>query len=61
MGVPNALTTTEESPTRVINYLAGYMAGTAIGNSRIVEDDGRYVSFECKDYRDGQKKVAKMF
>ena len=45
-----------EAPDAAIKYLANYVKGTAIRDSRIVADDGRHVWFTAKDYRhDGRE------
>ena len=38
----------------IVNYLAAYVAGTAIGNGRLLDDNGRYVTYSYKDYRTDQ-------
>ena len=35
----------------VVNYLAGYISGGSIGNARMLSDDGTFVTFRIKDYR----------
>ena len=37
--------------TAAIKYLSHYMTGTAIGNHRILADDGEYVTIRVKSYR----------
>ncbi|RMH63758.1 MAG: hypothetical protein D6685_07450, partial [Bacteroidetes bacterium] len=44
----------------VVGYLAGYVSGTAIGNARILSDDGHWVRFEYKDYRTGRRAVERL-
>ena len=43
-----------QGPTAVLNYLAGYVVGTAIRNDRILRHDGRCVVIRVKNYRTGQ-------
>ena len=38
-------------PEQVLAYLARYTHRVAIGNSRLVSDDEKGVTFKCKDYR----------
>ena len=45
-------------PDAALKYLASYVAGSAIGNQRIVRDDGRRVTFRVKEYRHGGKQVT---
>jgi hypothetical protein len=35
----------------VVNYLAGYISGTAIGDGRIVSNSGTHVTIRIKDYK----------
>ncbi len=42
--------------TAALRYLARYARGTAIGNGRMVSDDGESVTFSIKDYRRGGKR-----
>lgn len=35
----------------IVNYLAGYISGAAIGDSRILSDDGTTVTIRFKDYK----------
>ncbi len=42
----------QDNPRNAINYLGRYVNRTAISNSRIHGYDGKYVTFEYKDYRD---------
>ena len=42
-------------PTAVLNYLAGYVVGTAIRDERILRHDGRCVVIRVKNYRTGQQ------
>ena len=41
----------------IVNYLAAYVSGTAIGNSRLISDDGVNVTFRYKDYRTNEIKT----
>ncbi len=41
----------------IVNYLAAYVSGTAIGNSRLLSDDGVNVTFRYKDYRTNEMKT----
>ena len=41
----------------IVNYLARYVSGTAIGNRRLISDDGQYVTFWYTDYRTDQIKT----
>ena len=41
----------------IANYLARYVSGTAIGNKRLIRDDGRYVTYWYTDYRTGEIKT----
>jgi hypothetical protein len=45
-------------PEAALKYLAAYVAGAAIGNGRIVRDDGRRVTFRVKDYRNGGQTIT---
>ena len=45
-------------PEAALKYLASYVAGSAIGNKRIVRDDGRRVTFRVKDYRHGGRQIT---
>ena len=54
---------TDQASNRVegiVHYLAAYVSGTAIGNGRILEDDGQTVHFQFKDYRTGKLDVEKL-
>lgn len=44
-----------QGPTAIVKYLAGYVRGTAIGNRRLLDNDGQHVTFRYKDYRDNAK------
>jgi len=44
-----------KSPSHVIEYLGRYTHKVAISNSRIVSDDGNFVTFKWRDYRDKNK------
>ena len=47
--------------TGIVNYLADYVAGTAISDRRLLEDDGQYVTIAYKDYRcDNIRKTERM-
>lgn len=46
-----------ENPTAVLNYLGRYLNGGPFGERRLVNFDGKRVSFRYKDYRLGQEKV----
>ena len=39
----------------IVNYLAAYVAGAAIGDGRMLSDDGTDVTFRLKDYKAGTK------
>jgi len=43
----------------IVNYLSAYVSGAAIGNSRLISDDGERVTFRYKDYRTNDKKKLK--
>lgn len=47
----------KSGPDAVVNYLARYVAGVAISDSRILSDDGTHVSFRYKDYQTGSKSI----
>ena len=38
----------------IVNYVAAYVSGTAIGNGRMISDDGQWVTFHIKDYAAGK-------
>lgn len=40
----------------IINYLAAYLVGSAIGNGRVISDDGQQVTIRYKDYTAGDTK-----
>jgi len=42
----------------VLKYLAKYVAGSVIHDWRIVSDDGEYVTFTAKNYRDGTRELV---
>jgi hypothetical protein len=44
----------------VVNYLSAYVSGTAIGNGRIVGDDGQRVEIRIKDYAAGKGQRSTM-
>jgi len=44
----------------IVNYLASYVAGTAISDARMVSDDGNGVTIKLKDYRTGAKTTETM-
>ncbi|MBL8890298.1 MAG: transposase [Planctomycetaceae bacterium] len=50
----------KSGPDAVVNYLARYVAGVAISDSRIVSDDGTHVSFRCKNYQANTKTIEKV-
>jgi len=47
-----------QGPDAALKYLASYVAGSAIGNGRILRDDGRRVTFRVKEYREGGRQVT---
>jgi len=47
--------------TGIVNYLASYVAGTAISDRRLVKDDGQKVTIKVKDYRTGVRTTETMF
>jgi hypothetical protein len=44
----------------VLKYLAKYVAGSVIHDWRIVSDDGEYVTFIAKNYRDGTREEIRI-
>ena len=54
---PEGITNADGSPRKgaagIVKYLASYVAGTAIGNGRLLSDNGRYVGYLYTDYRTG--------
>lgn len=54
---PEGITNADGSPRKgaagIVKYLASYVAGTAIGNGRLLSDNGRYVSYLFTNYRTG--------
>jgi hypothetical protein len=50
----------KSGPEAVVNYLARYVAGVAISDSRIVGDDGTHVYFRRKDYQANIKTTEKV-
>ncbi|MEX1027921.1 MAG: transposase [Candidatus Paceibacterota bacterium] len=44
----------------VDNYLASYVAGTAISDRRLVKDDGQKVTIKLKDYRTKRRTTETM-
>ena len=49
-----------EGAEGIVNYLAGYVSGIAIGNCRLLDDDGQYVTFRYKDYTTGDVKTIRI-
>jgi Putative transposase len=45
---------------RSIGYLAKYVAGTAIGDGRILSDENGWVTFQYHDYVTGTSKIKRM-
>jgi hypothetical protein len=50
----------KSGPEAVVNYLARYVAGVAISDSRILSDDGTHVSFRCKNYQANTKTIERV-
>jgi hypothetical protein len=50
----------KSGPEAVVNYLARYVAGVAISDSRILSDDGTHVSFRCKNYQANTKSIERV-
>jgi len=47
-----------DGPATALGYLGRYVAGTCIGDTRILEDDGRQVTIRVKNYReDGREET----
>ena len=42
----------------IVNYLAAYVAGTAIGNGRLLDDNGRYVTYSYRTIAPTRLKLA---
>ena len=49
-----------DGPKAVLNYLAGYVVGTAIHDRRILRYDGRCVVISAKNYRTGETEALPM-